>query len=125
VVLEIEDIYRRPLITLRLTTPNVYQLTAQVAVAVACEAARGLRTPGWITPAQALEARVGSHEDAKAEMPFAPEGPKTAPIVEHGWKAEALATDGPRAGPPARTHDKIPRLRGSGAFDRCHIEEVG
>jgi len=55
-VLEIEDVHRKLLAQLRLVTPNVYVLTAQIAVEVACEVARS-KDPairGWVTPAQAL-----------------------------------------------------------------------
>jgi hypothetical protein len=54
VVLEIEDLYRTRLIDWRLETPNVYQFTAQLAVAVARRVVDGKLT-GWITPATALD----------------------------------------------------------------------
>lgn len=53
VVLEIEDIYRSLIYRAHWQTPNVYDFTAQLAVAVAsCVATRTLS--GWRTPAEAL-----------------------------------------------------------------------
>jgi short subunit dehydrogenase-like uncharacterized protein len=57
VVLEIEDVYRTRLIDWRLETPDVYQFTAQVAVAAARNIASG-RKIGWVTPADALDFRL-------------------------------------------------------------------
>ena len=54
VVLEIEDLYRRRLVDWRWETPNVYQFTAQLVVAVARAVAKGVKEPGWVTPAAAL-----------------------------------------------------------------------
>jgi short subunit dehydrogenase-like uncharacterized protein len=63
IVLEIEDAFRKPILDLRWRTPNVYQLTAQLVVAVAEELAtqRGQVPPGgpkfptgWCTPAELL-----------------------------------------------------------------------
>jgi short subunit dehydrogenase-like uncharacterized protein len=56
VVLEIEDLYRRRLVDWRWETPNVYQFTAELVVAVACAVARGVKEAGWVTPAAALGA---------------------------------------------------------------------
>jgi short subunit dehydrogenase-like uncharacterized protein len=53
VLLEIDDAYSAPLIDWRWETPNVYQFTAQLAVAVATQVAK-TRPIGWLTPAQAL-----------------------------------------------------------------------
>ena len=53
IVLEIEDSYSTRIIDWRWETPNVYQFTAQLAVAVATQVARN-RPTGWLTPAQAL-----------------------------------------------------------------------
>jgi short subunit dehydrogenase-like uncharacterized protein len=57
VVLEIEDMYRRRLIDWRWETPNVYQFTAQLVVAIACRVAHRAaedKPMGWVTPADAL-----------------------------------------------------------------------
>jgi short subunit dehydrogenase-like uncharacterized protein len=54
VVLEIEDLYRRRLVDWRWETPNVYQFTAELVVAVARAVAEGVREAGWVTPAAAL-----------------------------------------------------------------------
>jgi short subunit dehydrogenase-like uncharacterized protein len=53
ILLEIEDPYSTRIIDWRWETPNVYQFTAQLAVAVATQVARN-RPAGWLTPAQAL-----------------------------------------------------------------------
>jgi short subunit dehydrogenase-like uncharacterized protein len=53
VVLEIENAYRTRLIDWRWETPNVYQFTAQLVVAVARNIAPG-KIIGWVTPAHAL-----------------------------------------------------------------------
>jgi len=53
VLLEIDDLYQSRVIDWRLTTPNVYQFTAQLAVAAASRIARSDLT-GWVTPANAL-----------------------------------------------------------------------
>lgn len=60
VVLEIEDLYRTRVIDWRWQTPNVYQFTAQLAVAAARSIAPGEKR-GWVTPADALgfKLRVG------------------------------------------------------------------
>ena len=50
IVLEIEDSYSTRIIDWRWETPNVYQFTAQLAVAVATQVARN-RPTGWLTPA--------------------------------------------------------------------------
>jgi len=53
VLLEIDDPFRQRLVDWRLETPNVYQWTAQVAVAVAMRIPRApLR--GWVTPSAVL-----------------------------------------------------------------------
>ena len=53
IVLEIEDAFRKRILDWRWQTPNVYQLTAQLVVAVAeTLAARG--GAGWLTPAELL-----------------------------------------------------------------------
>ena len=53
VLLEIEDPFRQRLVEWRLETPDVYQWTAQVAVAVAMRVTRpGLK--GWVTPSEVL-----------------------------------------------------------------------
>jgi hypothetical protein len=57
VVLEIEDVYRTRLIDWRLETPDVYQFTAQVAVAAARNISSG-RKIGWVTPADALDFQI-------------------------------------------------------------------
>ena len=55
VILEIDDIYRAPLVHWTMMTPNVYLLTAQIAVAVAIQLARdGCAKRGWVTPADLL-----------------------------------------------------------------------
>jgi short subunit dehydrogenase-like uncharacterized protein len=55
VVLEIEDPYRERLIDWRLETPDVYQFTAQIVVAVARSVALASGAlKGWVTPAEAL-----------------------------------------------------------------------
>jgi short subunit dehydrogenase-like uncharacterized protein len=54
VVLEIEDLYRRRLVDWRWETPNVYQFTAELVVAIARAVAKGVKEPGWVTPAAAL-----------------------------------------------------------------------
>jgi hypothetical protein len=55
-VLELEDPYRERLIDWRLETPDVYQFTAQVAVAVARSVALASGAlKGWVTPAEALD----------------------------------------------------------------------
>jgi hypothetical protein len=56
VLLEIEDPFRTPVIDWRWETPNPYQFTAQVVVAVARTTARR-RTPGWRTPGEVLGVR--------------------------------------------------------------------
>lgn len=53
VLLEIEDRLRTTLVDWRWETPNVYQFTAQLAVAVARRTA-GSRAWGWRTPAEVL-----------------------------------------------------------------------
>jgi hypothetical protein len=53
VVVEIEDVYRQTLIDWRWRTPNVYRVTAQLAVAIARAVAEG-EVSGWLTPAEAL-----------------------------------------------------------------------
>ena len=53
VLLEIDDPFRQRLVDWRLETPNVYQWTAQVAVAVAMRVPRAGLT-GWVTPSEAL-----------------------------------------------------------------------
>jgi short subunit dehydrogenase-like uncharacterized protein len=58
-LLQIEDAYRTKIIDWRLDCPNVYQLTAQIAVAVAAQVAGNLDDPdrrltGWRTPAEIL-----------------------------------------------------------------------
>jgi short subunit dehydrogenase-like uncharacterized protein len=53
IVLEIEDELRRRVVDWRWRTPNVYQFTAQLAVAIASKiATRSLK--GWVTPSEAL-----------------------------------------------------------------------
>ena len=55
VVLEIEDKLRQRVVDWRWQVPNVYQFTAQLAVAIAGKVATsGLK--GWVTPAEALGA---------------------------------------------------------------------
>jgi short subunit dehydrogenase-like uncharacterized protein len=55
VVLEIEDEFQTRVIDWCLETPDVYQLTAQIAVAVARNmAGSGFKQFGWVTPAQGL-----------------------------------------------------------------------
>jgi short subunit dehydrogenase-like uncharacterized protein len=55
VVLEIEDEFHTRVIDWCLETPDVYQLTAQIAVAAARNmAGSGFKDFGWATPAQAL-----------------------------------------------------------------------
>jgi len=54
VVLEIEDLYRRRLVDWRWDTPNVYQFTAELVVAIARGVAKGVKEAGWVTPAAAL-----------------------------------------------------------------------
>lgn len=56
VVLEIEDLYRRRLVDWRWETPNVYQFTAKLVVAIARVVAKGVKEAGWVTPAAALGA---------------------------------------------------------------------
>ncbi len=53
ILLDIEDPFRTRIINWRWETPNVYQFTAQLAVAVAMQVAKG-KLEGWCTPAQAL-----------------------------------------------------------------------
>jgi short subunit dehydrogenase-like uncharacterized protein len=57
VVLEIEDVCRTRLIYWRWETPDVYQFTAQVAVAAARNIASGKKI-GWVTPADALDFKL-------------------------------------------------------------------
>ena len=52
VLLQIEDAAYTPVLDWRLETPDVYQLTAQVAVAAAKAVVE--RTQGWLTPAEVL-----------------------------------------------------------------------
>jgi hypothetical protein len=67
VVLEIEDPYHERLIDWRWETPNVYQFTAQLAVAVAIGVATlGARRPGWLTPADALS--LGGPDNVKSAL---------------------------------------------------------
>lgn len=56
IVLEIEDVFRSPIIDWRWETPNVYQFTAQLALAVAQQLAddEGHAFTGWLTPGQVL-----------------------------------------------------------------------
>jgi short subunit dehydrogenase-like uncharacterized protein len=59
ILLEIEDAFRTRVIDWRCETPNVYQLTAQIVVAVAAQLARNVADPrggltGWRTPAEIL-----------------------------------------------------------------------
>ena len=67
VILEIDSDLEEPLVRWQLDTPNVYALTAQVAVAVA-EAVTGASPPdaGWITPSAALRAAAAG--DASAAL---------------------------------------------------------
>ena len=56
IVLEIEDVYRTRVLDWRMETPNVYRLTAQLAVGVGAAVARRKDADkvGWVTPADAL-----------------------------------------------------------------------
>lgn len=58
VLLEIDDDCSTPLISWRWQTPDVYQFTAQLAVAVATQVAK-TRPVGWLTPAEALAGLQG------------------------------------------------------------------
>lgn len=53
VLLDIEDPFRTRIIDWRWETPNVYQFTAQLVVAVATQVAEG-EFEGWLTPAEVL-----------------------------------------------------------------------
>ena len=64
VVLEIEDRFRQRLAAFRLETPNVYTLTAQLAVAVAQEVALKPKSGGWRTPAEYLRPFGSSKNEA-------------------------------------------------------------
>jgi hypothetical protein len=70
VVLEIEDRLRRRLVDWRWSTPNTYQFTAQLALAIARKLATGgpaAKLKGWLTPAQVLEpAILGKKLDGNA-----------------------------------------------------------
>jgi short subunit dehydrogenase-like uncharacterized protein len=59
VLLEIEDLYRTRLVDWRLETPNVYQFTAQLAVAVARRVVDSKLT-GWVTPATVLNLPINA-----------------------------------------------------------------
>ena len=63
VVLEIEDAKRHRVIDLSLLTPNVYQFTAQLVVAIAHNVAISEALRGWCTPAQLLERKVLVHDE--------------------------------------------------------------
>jgi short subunit dehydrogenase-like uncharacterized protein len=54
VLLQIEDSRRSPIVDWCWETPNVYQFTAQLAVAVAAGLRGGGAQRGWLTPAQVL-----------------------------------------------------------------------
>jgi short subunit dehydrogenase-like uncharacterized protein len=56
IVIEIEDVFGSRVLEWRLQTPNVYQLTAQLVVAIARAVAHrpGAESMGWVTPADAL-----------------------------------------------------------------------
>jgi short subunit dehydrogenase-like uncharacterized protein len=56
IVIEIEDVFGSRVLEWRLQTPNVYQLTAQLVVAIARAVAHrpGTESMGWVTPADAL-----------------------------------------------------------------------
>lgn len=53
IVLQIEDVFRSPVIDWCWTTPNVYQFTAQLALEVALQVANSTLI-GWLTPGQVL-----------------------------------------------------------------------
>jgi short subunit dehydrogenase-like uncharacterized protein len=75
ILLEIEDVHQTRLIDWRWETPNVYQFTAQLAVATARNVCLGERKAGWITPANALGFKL---EDARPKAgPAAMAGPAT------------------------------------------------
>ena len=52
-MLEIEDELRRCVVDWRWRTPNVYQFTAQLAVAIARKVTTS-SPKGWVTPSEAL-----------------------------------------------------------------------
>jgi short subunit dehydrogenase-like uncharacterized protein len=56
IVIEIEDVFGSRVLEWKLQTPNVYQLTAQLVVAIATAVAHrpGAESMGWVTPADAL-----------------------------------------------------------------------
>jgi hypothetical protein len=73
VLLEIEDIYRNRLIDWRWETPNVYQFTAQLVVAIARKVAEnkdGKR--GWVTPADAMSLTGLDDLSDDPSQPFRP-----------------------------------------------------
>lgn len=67
VLLEIEDVYRARLIDWRWETPNVYQFSAQLVVAVACSIAAGVKI-GWVTPSDALALQLPDLESPSAAL---------------------------------------------------------
>ena len=75
VVVEIEDQYRTRLIDWRLETPNVYQFTAQLAIAVA-RSVVDQKLAGWITPAHALNLPTDALDRKDAERDKALRGCK-------------------------------------------------
>jgi hypothetical protein len=61
VVLEVEDRFRRRVVDWRWSTPNTYQFTAQLALAIARKLATSgpaAKLRGWLTPAEVLEPAV-------------------------------------------------------------------
>jgi short subunit dehydrogenase-like uncharacterized protein len=59
VLLEIEDVFREKVVEARFETPNAYQFTAQVVIAIARRLASDRESDppliGWLTPSQVLE----------------------------------------------------------------------
>ena len=68
VVVEIDSEDSDPLVRWQLDTPSPYQVTAQIALAVAAAVAHSSRSGlhGWVTPSQALRAKAGG--DAVAAL---------------------------------------------------------
>ena len=116
-VLEIEDVNRTRLIDWRWETPNVYQLTAQLVVAVAAKVASG-NFSGWRTPAEVLKEGRPAWEVASGALRGCSLDARYARWRDSGWEPT-----GSTRSPPLRGQWRSPCSPATPTRSRSSVDE--